>query len=108
MEMEGSQAELSRRQACGLQDLRELLERGRERRRAGRPKRQKSASRLGHRSSEIPIPPARCPFTISFLGEGSPTKKRLQKKGKTLVLTSLLEDLVHLSLLCFLLGGGGP
>ena len=33
-----------------------------------------------------------CPFTVSFLGEGSPTKISYGKKG-TLILTSLLEDL---------------
>ena len=33
------------------------------------------------------------PFLSLLLGEGSPTKKRLQKKVGTLILTSLLEDL---------------
>ena len=32
------------------------------------------------------------PFTVSFFGEGSPTKIDKRKKG-TLILTSLLEDL---------------
>ena len=36
--------------------------------------------------------PARCPFTVYFLGEGSPTKIDYRKKG-TLILTSLLADL---------------
>ena len=40
-------------------------------------------------------PPARCPFSPPFLGEGSPTKIDYRKRG-TLILTSLLEDLcVH-------------
>ena len=38
-------------------------------------------------------PPARCPFTVSFLGEDSPTKIVYRKKG-SLILASLLEDLV--------------
>ena len=38
-------------------------------------------------------PSARCPFTVSFFGEGSPTKIDYRKKG-TLILTSLLEHLV--------------
>ena len=32
------------------------------------------------------------PFTVSLLGEGSPTKVATEKKG-TLILSSLLEDL---------------
>ena len=36
--------------------------------------------------------PARCPFTVSFLGEGPPTKIDHRKKG-TLILTFLLDDL---------------
>ena len=44
-------------------------------------------------------PPARCPFTVSFLGEGFPTKVDYRKQG-ALILTSLLEDLaVHLETL---------
>ena len=40
--------------------------------------------------------PARCPFTVSFFGwEDSATKIDYRKKG-TLILTSLLEDLVML------------
>ena len=39
-------------------------------------------------------------FTVSFLGEGSPTKVDYRKKG-TLILTSLLEDLVGASRLAF-------
>ena len=37
------------------------------------------------------------PFLTVFFfgGEGSPTKYRLQKKVGTLILTSLLEDLVN-------------
>ena len=40
--------------------------------------------------------PQECPFAVSFLGEGSTTKIRLQNKVGTLILTSLLEDLVDL------------
>ena len=56
----------------------------------------------GHDDSPLlgpggPVPPtlrspAGCPFTVSFLGEGSPSKIDDGKKG-TLILTSLLEDL---------------
>ena len=38
-------------------------------------------------------PPARCPFTVSFFGEASPTKIDFKKKVGTLIPTSLLEDL---------------
>ena len=38
-------------------------------------------------------PPARCPFTVAFLGEGCPTKIDYRKKVGTLILASLLEDL---------------
>ena len=38
-------------------------------------------------------PPGSCPFAVSFWGEGSPTEIDCRKKG-TLILTSLLEDLV--------------
>ena len=37
--------------------------------------------------------PWKCPFTISVLGQGSPKKDR--KREGTLILSSLLEDLVH-------------
>ena len=49
-------------------------------------------------------PPARCPFTVSFLGEGSPTTIDYRKKG-TLILNSPLEDLVFVpGLLLFHVG----
>ena len=38
-------------------------------------------------------PPTRCPLTVSFLGQGSPTEIDHGKRA-TLILTSLLEDLV--------------
>ena len=37
-----------------------------------------------------------CPFTVSFLGEGSLTRIDYRKRIGTLILTALLEDLVHL------------
>ena len=43
-------------------------------------------------------PPVVRPFTVSSLGEGSPTKIDDRKKG-TLILTTLLEDLGRVSLL---------
>ena len=44
-------------------------------------------------------PPARCPFSPFFFGwEGSPTKIDYRKKRGGLILTSLLEDLVKVSL----------
>ena len=46
-------------------------------------------------------PPARCPFSVSFLGEGSPTAE--EKIGYQLILTSL-EDLGRVLVLC----GFGP
>ena len=48
---------------------------------------------LSRRSCMVPQlgPPARCPFSPAFFGEGSPTKIDYRKKG-TLILTSLLED----------------
>ena len=42
-------------------------------------------------------PPARCPFTVSFLGEGSP-KIDHRKKG-TVIVTSLLDDLIAIFIL---------
>ena len=39
-------------------------------------------------------PPARCPLTVSFLGEGSPTRTGYRERVGTRILTSLLEDLV--------------
>ena len=52
----------------------------------------------GGRTAGIRLgPPARCPFTVSFLREGSPTKIDYRKKG-TFILSSLLEDLVELEL----------
>ena len=42
-------------------------------------------------------PPARCPFAVSFLGEGSPTAE--EKIGYQLILTSL-EDLGRVLVLC--------
>ena len=41
--------------------------------------------------------PARCPFSVSFLGEGSPTTE--EKIGYQLILTSL-EDLGRVLVLC--------
>ena len=43
-------------------------------------------------------PSAKWPFTVSCLGEGSPTEIDYEKKG-ILILTSLLEDLVYFPLL---------
>ena len=50
----------------------------------------------GHRSPDLCLdPPPRCFFISNFLGwEGSPTKIDVQKKVGTLILTSLLEDLI--------------
>ena len=42
--------------------------------------------------AQQPGPPGLRPFTVSFLGEGSPTKLDYRKQG-TLILTSPLEDL---------------
>ena len=42
-------------------------------------------------------PPTRCPFLPIFFGEGSPTKIDYRNKSGTLILTSLLEDLVLLN-----------
>ena len=53
--------------------------------------------RQGVRSLEFPCcklgPPARCPFTVSFVGEGCRTKIDVLKKAGTLIPSSLLEDL---------------
>ena len=38
-------------------------------------------------------PPGSCPFTVSFLGKGSPTKIDYKQKGTLVLWSSLLEDL---------------
>ena len=49
-----------------------------------------------------------CPFSPRFLVQGAPTKIDYRKRGSTLILTSLLEDLVGVNRDGHLPGSQGP